>query len=111
MPFVVVDSTGKVSAIVEKYEPGAVQVNTDDPRLLAFVSEQVEREQIERALRDSDTEFARVTEDLIALLIRKQTILFTDLPDVVQNKLLAREKLREQLTHNSLSPLSDDETL
>ncbi|MFV1923079.1 MAG: hypothetical protein ACMZ63_10825 [Methylotenera sp.] len=63
------------------------------------------------ALSSSDAGLARVTEDLIAVLVRKGTILFTDLPETVQTKLLAREALRSQLGEQSVSPLSDDETL
>ena len=63
------------------------------------------------ALASSDAELARVTEDLIGLLIQKGTILFTDLPDVVQRKLLDREQLRNQLGDNAISFLSDDETI
>lgn len=63
------------------------------------------------ALADSDAELARVTEDLISLLVKKGTILFTDLPEAVQTKLLEREKLRHALDDTSISFLSEDETL
>ena len=63
------------------------------------------------ALQRSDTDIARVTEDLIYLLVQKNIILFTELPDVVQAKLLSREKLRDKLSAQTVPLLSDDETI
>lgn len=69
------------------------------------------KEQIINALAQSDAELARVTEDLISVLVQKGAILFTDLPDAVQSKLLEREALRSKLDDSTVSFLSDDETL
>ena len=63
------------------------------------------------ALADSDADLARVTEDLISVLVKKGTILFTDLPEAVQAKLLEREKLRHKLDEANISFLSDDDTI
>ena len=70
-----------------------------------------EKEALLKALKRSDAELARVTEDLVSLLVKKNTIMFTELPRVVQDKLLARESLREQLGRENVSILSDDETI
>jgi len=64
-----------------------------------------------QALQKSDADIARVTEDLIYLLVQKNIILFTELPEAVQAKLLSREKLRDELSGRVVSPLSDDETI
>lgn len=69
------------------------------------------KEQLINALAQSDAELARVTEDLISVLVQKGTILFTDLPEAVQAKLLDREALRDKLDGSKVSFLSDDETL
>ena len=69
------------------------------------------KEHIIHALAQSDAELARVTEDLITVLVKKGAILFTDLPDAVQAKLLDREALRSKLEDNRVSFLSEDETL
>ncbi|MFT6029898.1 MAG: hypothetical protein ACI8O8_001639 [Oleiphilaceae bacterium] len=69
------------------------------------------KEGIINALAQSDAELARVTEDLITVLVKKGAILFTDLPDAVQTKLLDREALRSKLENNKISFLSEDETL
>jgi hypothetical protein len=64
-----------------------------------------------RALAESDQEIARVTEDLIHLLVSKNLILFTDLPPVVQQKLLDRERLRSHLQQREDNFLDDSELL
>lgn len=46
------------------------------------------------ALAQSDLSLARVLEDLVEVLIDKQLIRFTDLPDAAQQKLLTRRSLR-----------------
>jgi hypothetical protein len=48
-----------------------------------------------------------VIEDLLELLVQKGIILFTELPDSAQRKVLARQQLRSQLLE-SLDLLSDD---
>ena len=76
--------------------------------------ESQDRELIAHTLRElegSDAQIARVTEDLVSILIAKNLILFTDLPEAVQQKLLYREKLREKLRAPIVSIVSDDETL
>jgi len=69
------------------------------------------KEHIINALAQSDAELARVTEDLITVLVKKGAILFTDLPEAVQAKLLDRESLRSKLEGKNVSFLSEDETL
>jgi hypothetical protein len=58
-------------------------------------------------LSETDADLARVTEDLINLLVQKGVILFTDLPPAAQAKLLARQQTRAALA-NSLKLLSDE---
>lgn len=70
-----------------------------------------QKNQIIDALAGSDADLARVTEDLISVLVKKGTILFTDLPEAVQSKLLEREKLRHKLDEKHISFLSDDDTI
>ena len=50
-----------------------------------------------QALEESDIQFIRVLDDLIELLIEKQTIQFTELPEPAQQKLLKRRWYRQQL--------------
>jgi hypothetical protein len=50
-----------------------------------------------KVMQAADADFIRVLEDVIDLLIDKQIIQFTELPDPVQNKLLNRRRYREEL--------------
>lgn len=58
------------------------------------------------ALLESDLSLIRALEDLIDVLIRKEVLRLTDLPDSVQTKLLSRRRLRGSM--RSLSLLGDD---
>ncbi len=61
------------------------------------------------AFVESDLSLIRALEDLIDVLIRKDVMRLTDLPDSVQAKLLSRRHLRGSI--DSLRLLDDDETL
>ncbi len=52
----------------------------------------------QRALADSDAGLARVTEDLIDILINRGVIHFTDFPPAAQAKLLQRRQTRATLS-------------
>ena len=55
------------------------------------------QKEIHERLAESDVEFVRVLEDLIATLIEKRVILLTDLPVAAQQKLAARRDMRHRL--------------
>lgn len=57
------------------------------------------------AFRESDIHLARVLEDLIALLVERNTIRFTDLPQAAQRRLNERQSMRQQ---TQLSGLLDE---
>lgn len=59
------------------------------------------------ALSQTDTDLARVLEDLIDVLITRGLIQFTDLPEPAQAKLLERRQTRASLT-NRLQLLPDE---
>lgn len=52
----------------------------------------------QRSLADSDAGLARVTEDLIDILINRGVIHFTDFPPAAQAKLLQRRQTRAILS-------------
>ncbi|MAT93822.1 MAG: tryptophan synthase subunit beta like protein [Halioglobus sp.] len=69
-------------------------VDADDPALQAFVSELTGDQ---AGLEATDQDFVRVLEDVVDLLINKGVILFTELPDSAQHKILTRQRLRTEL--------------
>lgn len=63
--------------------------------------------QAQNQLQQSDTDLARVLEDVIDLLAMKGLIQFTDLPEAAQSKLLLRKHIRQHA--RNLNLIDDDE--
>lgn len=64
--------------------------------LIAFLNE-AGRGELHCRLASTDLELVRVLEDLIDVLVKKEVIVFTDLPEAAQNKLLERRHTRVNL--------------
>lgn len=119
MPYVVRQLDGAIKAIFnQESSESSEYLPVNDPEIIAFLGagdvrsgEFDTEEGVRVALQDSDAEIARVTEDLVRLLVSKNVILFTELPEVVQEKLISREKLRSQLNAHGPTIISEDETL
>jgi len=112
MPYIQRDANGAIIALVNATgETSDEYLPATAPEVVAFLSATSEAELSINALAESDRDIARVTEDLISLLISKNIILFTELPDVVQQKLLGREKLRSTLSGSMENFLDDNELL
>lgn len=98
MPYIKRNNSGEITTLYrESPESGADHLPPSHPEILAFLENKGDSNNSISALYESDKDIARVTEDLIHLLISKNLILFTELPVPVQKKLLAREKLRDSL--------------
>lgn len=109
MPYVSRDENGRINGISERQSRTATDfLPANDPEILAFVrgaSPQTMRQR----LSGTDTEMARITEDLIDVLIARNIINFTDLPVQAQKKLVARQKIRRNLSAlSNLVADSDD---
>lgn len=68
-----------------------------DAELLAFVGAAAPPHGGHRLMRDSDLEFVRVLEDVVGVLIDKNLIRFTDLPNNAQRKLSERHFMRNHI--------------
>ncbi len=95
MPFVRRDADGKVEAILAHPTDGAnEELPHGHPDLLDFLGISA------RAIIDADPwikadlSLARVTEDLLSILMERGVISFTDLPVGAQEKIIARQGLR-----------------
>jgi hypothetical protein len=105
MPYVMRDDHRRIVAVSETAINGfEEQVPADDQQLAGFINA-VEGNR--HALAGTDLSFIRVLEDLIELLISKNTITFTDLPPAAQEKMLERQHLRDSM--QSRLDLLDDE--
>jgi len=107
MPFVSRNEQGAITGVFGRRTPIADQeLDADHPELRAFLQGPGARHDRGRLLA-SDTEMARVAEDIIDVLIAKNVVNFTDFPREAQQKLLHRRDLRRNLS--TLSNLVGDE--
>jgi hypothetical protein len=99
------DASGEILSISREPNPDHPEVcAADRPEVVLFIQRLAPRQ---AAMLESDLSLIRALEDLIDVLIRKDVLRLTDLPDSVQAKLLSRRRLRGSL--NSLRLLGDDE--
>ena len=95
MVYVKRDSSGNIVGVSELAdEHFAESVASEDPALQLFLA-RVGRDASE--LEVSDQDFIRVLEDVVELLISKGVILFTELPQTAQDKIMNRQLLRSRL--------------
>lgn len=87
------------------------EISLFDPQLKDFLQNSPNSEQLIKTVLDNlDKDMVRVIEDLVDVLVEKNLIRFTDLPNPVQNKLLFKKNIRNSLNESD-SILNDDEVL
>lgn len=87
------DAVGKIIAIGKVQDESTSEfMDDEDPELQIFMRSLKTYQQ--QALAQTDKTMARVVEDVVNLLVERNLIRFTDLPDAAQIKLLARRELR-----------------
>ena len=92
------DKNGHVIALqTEETDQFNEQVSTDSPEVLEFLGKHSENTNLKRLLNESDTKLARVVEDLIELLVDKNLIMLTELPEAAQLKLVSRRRVRNAM--------------
>lgn len=103
MLFVERDHEGTIVAIRRGEEGcGLEPISLLDGDVLSFLQHSGEIESLGQLLMHSDASIVRVLEDLIDLLIKKNVILFTELPSEAQTKLQNRKHLRARLIDDQL---------
>ncbi|MEE9139815.1 MAG: hypothetical protein V3U18_03470 [Alphaproteobacteria bacterium] len=109
MPYVSRDKDGKIIAIFGlPTEDATEELVADDAQVLKFLSgAEPSQESLKWELLLSDMAMGRLTEDLIDVLMEKNVIALTDLPEAAQKKLLRRQNLRSKL--GSVEALIADE--
>ena len=116
MPYAERNDTGEVISLHQfPRNSDNEYLEPSDPEVISFLQHSshqsslgLQETDLIQALTTSDREIARVTEDLITLLVEKKVIIFTELPEAVQRQLLEREKLRAVLNGDG-NELLDDE--
>ncbi|MYM65110.1 hypothetical protein [Pseudomaricurvus sp. HS19] len=111
MPYIIRNAKSEIVALLKEPASGLEEfLPADNKEVMQFLGLK-SGDDARGALEVSDRELARVTEDLIQLLIQKNLILFTELPLPVQEKLLLREKLRASLNEPTEDSFLDDQEL
>ncbi|MDH3993839.1 MAG: tryptophan synthase subunit beta like protein [Gammaproteobacteria bacterium] len=105
MPFVKRNGQGAITAVSETSEAGFGEELAANSLELADFLGGVSGSDSD--LGATDLEFVRVLEDVVQLLIDKGVILFTDLPDSAQRKIMLRQQLRSKFS-GKLDLIGDD---
>ena len=105
MPFIKRDESGKIDAVsINESADFAEFVDAESAELEVFLEN---ARPSADSLRESDSDLVRVLEDLIEMLTAKGVIMFTELPESAQQKILFRKRLRKDRT-NALDLLGDE---
>jgi hypothetical protein len=107
MPYIKRNPSGKVIAISSEPMDGFAEATMEDEDDIAEYGIDLLGNE-EHDLLKTDLEFVRVLEDVIELLMAKNVIQFTELPDASQAKMLKRKKLRDGMA--SKLDLLDEES-
>ena len=99
MPYVMRNASGLIIAVLSEEIEGAAMASSNDPGLQTFLQSDSPEQRAQRELMESDFALIRVIEDLINVLIERGAIMFTDFPEPVQKKLLARSGLRKEFSY------------
>ena len=105
MPYIKRDESGNIVAVSQTVQPEfEEELPSDHPGVSQFLAT---LHSANATLDATDQDFVRVVEDLVQVLVEKGVILFTDLPDSAQEKMLFRQQLRSTLSGN-LDLIGDD---
>jgi len=108
MPYVHRNEQGQVMRLLESPSiDGDEWLELEHGDVITFMQQSEQASELKKSLHTSDVEMARVLEDVVDLLMAKQVFTFTELPEVVQDKLNRRKTLRQEV--NDLSDLITEE--
>jgi hypothetical protein len=110
MPFVSRNEQGAITGVFgHPNDTAQEELDASNPELRAFLQGPGVRH-VRSRLVASDTEMARIVEDVIDVLIAKNIVNFTDFPREAQHKLLRRRDLRRNLS-TLTNLVSDDDDI
>ena len=104
------NANGDIENIQFAPGPNLEEISMHDPKLKEFIEHAPNSEEIIQMVLDRlDLDMVRVIEDVIDIMIEKNLILFTDLPDPVQNKILFKKNIRNLSQGTSI--IEDEELI
>ncbi|PPC81800.1 MAG: hypothetical protein CTY38_08015 [Methylotenera sp.] len=104
MAYVLKNPKGQIIAASATEQPNNqwIQIDVTDKDYINFLEHALAEGD---AFRESDIQLARVLEDVITLLVERNIIRFTDLPEQAQKRLNQRQSMRHQ---SQLSGILDE---
>jgi predicted metal-dependent hydrolase len=108
MPYVKRGDNGEISALYDSPTAEAIEyLEIADAEVQHFIVRSERLGELKQDLLTSDTNMARVLEDLIDALVRKGTIALSDLPPAARDKLERRRSLRTEIREIPIVPADD----
>ncbi|MFH1215068.1 MAG: hypothetical protein V1706_01055 [Pseudomonadota bacterium] len=102
MPYVERDQRGVIVALRQTPTEKATELKSMmDEEILAFLGKSGDADSWIQLLSMTDIGIIRILEDLIDLLVKKNIILFTELPDEAQKKIRERKRVRLHMENES----------
>lgn len=92
MPYVLKSKEGLICAVSTEEQTGWTWMAHTEPEYIQFLEQRLPGHD---PFRESDIQLARVLEDLINVLIDRDVIRFTDLPEAARKRLLERQSMRQ----------------
>src|SRR5262249_16436084 len=111
MPYVKRDENNNIVAIYQSPAANADEfLAADDIQLMNFLfkDEQGNSTKVHYQLTESDIKLIRAIEDIIDVLINKEVITITDLPESVLDKIQSRKAIRNKMKEITSMNLSED---
>lgn len=103
MLFIERNTDGTIEAIHHTPTPKTTeQKSLMDEEVLEFLGKEGRLDSWIKLLSLSDVSIIRVLEDLIDLLVKKNVIMLTELPEEARGKLWERKRVRERMEHDQL---------
>lgn len=103
MPYIERSTDGKIIGLRTAPGPNFEEVKSlADDEILDFLKENLDNKFLKSLLANSDAGLIRLLEDLIGLLTKKNIILFTELPEKAQEKIIEREQIRKKISSQDL---------
>lgn len=107
--FVIKDASGAITSLSLTPVDGAEPVDAEAPELRDFLAHADPTLSASAQLDALDQGSVRILEDLVDVLIDKGTLLFTDLPQAAQQRLLERKILRKLVRQEKGLPDDNDD--